>query len=49
MNLVTDFHSLVLFQYVIRAPKDGVVKQVLFNAGDTASKGAPLVQFEAEE
>jgi hypothetical protein len=25
------------------------VKQVLFNAGDTASKGAPLVQFEAEE
>ncbi|ELU18344.1 hypothetical protein CAPTEDRAFT_225318 [Capitella teleta] len=35
-------------EYVIRAPKAGVVKQILFNVGDTAPKGASLVQFEEE-
>ena len=34
---------------MIRAPRDGVVKQVLYKAGDTVDKGASLVEMEKEE
>jgi biotin carboxyl carrier protein len=38
-------HRLVL-QYVIRAPKDGVIKHAPHQAGETVKKGTPLVIFE---
>ncbi|KAK2719343.1 methylcrotonoyl-CoA carboxylase subunit alpha, mitochondrial-like isoform X2 [Artemia franciscana] len=33
-------------EYVIRAPKDGLVKQILYNPGASVGKNKPLVHFE---
>ncbi len=41
--------GVLLFQYVIRAPSDGIIKQVLYKAGDTVQKGAALVQLETQD
>lgn len=38
-----------MFQYKITAPKDGVVKRVLYSEGDTVKKGMLLVEFETEK
>jgi len=35
-------------QYVIRTPKDGRIKQVLHQVGETVQKGTPLVQLDEE-
>ena len=34
------------FQYVIRAPKSGVIEKVAFKVGDNVAKGALLVHME---
>lgn len=33
-------------EYVIKSPKDGVIKKISHNAGETVSKGTVLVSFE---
>ena len=38
----------VIFQYVIRAPKAGVVKHVVHKVGETVKKDTELVLFEDE-
>lgn len=40
---------MIPFQYVIRAPKAGVIEKVFYKVGDTVSKGAALVHFKEEE
>jgi len=37
-----------LLQYVIRAPKAGVVEAVFYKAGDTVQKGSPLVHLQED-
>ena len=36
-------------EYVIKAPKDGVVEKVSHKIGDFVAKNTPLVQFKGEE
>ena len=37
------------FQYIIKAPRAGVIKAILYKPGDTVKKGAALVEFQEEE
>ena len=50
MLLVAEylFDVLFLLQYVIRAPKDGQIKQVTHQVGETVQKGTALILLEDE-
>lgn len=37
-----------MLQHVIKSPKDGTVKSVLFQSGDSVSKNVALVHWEEE-
>lgn len=39
---------LPLSKHVIRAPKAGVIEQVLYSAGQAVDRHAQLVQFQAQ-
>jgi len=43
-------NNLFLYlQYVIRAPKSGVVETVYYKIGETVKKGVPLVHFQEDK
>ena len=42
----TEVDASSTLQYVIKAPKTGVISRVLYEVGDTVSKGAALVTYE---
>lgn len=36
-------------EYVIKAPKDGIIERVVHKVGDFVQKNSPLVHFKDEE
>ena len=36
----------ILLQYVIRAPKTGIIETVFYKSGDSVKKGVALVHFK---
>lgn len=49
LYLLTVSFSLLSLQTTVLAPTDGVVKEVLFAAGDTVPPNSRLLYFEDEE
>lgn len=41
-------HDSIIFQYIIRAPRAGVVDTVPYTVGTTVPKGARLVHLQKE-
>ena len=46
--VLEHFLYYVMLQYIIRAPKDGRIKHVPHQVGETVQKGTPLILLEDE-
>ena len=48
-NYINEDYTCLYFQYVIKAPKSGIVEEILHGKGDNVPKDAMLVKVAADE